>query len=530
MGRRERIFLMVAVGLMAVILALEYGSRLGDEPLRRQLEAKMNAQMKGYTVQLGHAHGGPLRLSLTLRDLVIRQQAHPEPPLAVIPKLHMSVQWHALFARHLVGDARFEHPLLHLNVDQLHEEKMKQLKLGERGWQAALASIYPLKFDTMRVVDGKLVYVDGDLAHPFEITHWNLIATNIRNLVFPDRTYPSPVHTEGRVFGTGYAMVDGKANFLAEPIPAWQARYRLDKVPLGNFMQFGATSPYELRSGVLSSHGDLEYGPRFKQIDVAELLLDGVRLDYVHAGSAAAAAMERKRRQDMMDAAKEAEVSQVNLRLDRLLLTNGQVGYLNRTTNPPYRLFVDRARLEILNMSNRIANSQSKGAVFRLRGRFMGGGTGKLDATFRPESPETYLGAELAIEHAQLPALNDLMRAYQRPVVAGGTLSVYSQLEIKNKQLHGYVKAMFDDLKLENPQQDKKKSLGARLKDKLIGGLAGMLENRKSDALAFRTEITGSLDAPRTNTGQIFSSIIQNAFWNAIKPGFDSAARGPAKR
>jgi hypothetical protein len=530
MGRRERIFLLVAVAVTAVIVALEYGSRLGDEPLRRQLEAKMNAQMKGYTVKLGHAHGGPLRLSLTLRDLVIRQQAHPEPPLATIPRLRMKVQWHALLARHLVGDALFDHPRLHLNVDQLHEEKMKQLKLGERGWQAALESIYPLKFDTMTVNDGQLVYVDGDIAHPFEITHWNLSATNIRNLTFPDRTYPSPVHTEGRVFGTGFAVVDGKANFLAEPIPAWQARYRLDKVPLGNFMQFGNSSPYELRSGVLSSQGELEYGPRFKQIDVAELLLDGVRLDYVHAGSAEAAATERQRRQEVIEAAKEAETSQVNMRLDRLLLTNGQVGFLNRATNPPYRVFVDQARLEILNMSNRVASLRSQGAVFRLRGRFMGGGSAKLDATFRPDAPEAYLGAELAVEHAQLPALNDLLRATQRSGVTGGTLSVYSQLEVKNKQLHGYVKAMFDDLKLEDRQQDKKKSLGARLKEKVIGGLAEMLENRKSDALAFRTEITGTLDAPRTNSGQIFSSILRNAFWNAIKPGFDSAARQPAKR
>lgn len=528
LGRRERIGLLIAMAVMSVILALEYGSRLGDEPLRRQLEAKMNAQMRGYTVHLGHAHGGPLRLSLTLRDLVIRQQAHPEPPLATIPRLRMKVQWHALLARHLVGDALFDHPQLHLDVDQLHEEKMKQMKLGERGWQAALESIYPLKFDTMTVNDGKLVYVDGDISHPFEITHWNLTATNIRNLVLPDRSYPSPVHTEGRVFGTGYAVVDGDANFLADPIPAWRARYRLDKVPLGNFLQFGKSSPYELRSGQLSSHGALEYGPRFKQIDVAELLLDGVSLDYVHAAPGTAAELERKRRQEVAEAAREAETSQVNMRLDRLLLTGGQVGYVNRAAKPPYRLFVDRARLEILNMSNRIASLRAKGAVFRLRGRFMGGGAGKLDATFRPDAPESDLGAELAIEHARLPALNDLLRAYRKPAMAGGTISVYSQLEVKQKRLRGYVKAMFDDIKLDAPQPDRKKSFGAKLKEKLIGGVAEMLENRKSDQLAFRTEITGTLDAPRANTGQILSSILGNAFWGAIKPGFDSAAAHPA--
>ncbi|HXM71417.1 MAG TPA: DUF748 domain-containing protein, partial [Thermoanaerobaculia bacterium] len=301
-----------------------------------------------------------------------------------------------------------------------------------------------------------------------------------------------------------------------------------EKVPLDRLQQFGAGSSYELHGGVLSSHGELEYAPRFKQIDVAELLLDGVRLDYVHAASTAAA--ERQRREQVVEAAKEAETSEVDMRLDRLLLTDGQVGFVNRATKPPYRLFVDRANFEVLNMSNRIASLRSKGAVLRLRGRFMGGGTAKVDATFRPGSPEADLGVELAVEHARLPAFNDLLLAYKRPDVAGGTVSVYSQIEVKHSQIHGYVKAMFDDIKLDDPRKDRNRSLGARLKEKLIGGVAEMLENKKSDTLATRAEITGTLSSPKVNAGQIYSSILRNAFWKAIKPGFDSAARGPAGR
>ena len=166
--------------------------------------------------------------------------------------------------------------------------------------------------------------------------------------------------------------------------------------------------------------------------------------------------------------------------------------------------------------------------MFRLRGRFRGGGTAKLDATFRPGTPEADLGAELAVEHARLPAFNDLLLAYKRPDVAGGTVSVYSQIEVKHSQIHGYVKAMFDDIKLDDPRQNK--SFGAKLKEKVIGGLAELLENRKSDALATRAEITGTLSSPQVNAGQVYSSILRNAFWKAIKPGFDSAARGSAGR
>jgi hypothetical protein len=521
--RRERIGMLLAVVLTALILILEYGSRMGDESLRSQLEAKMNQQMRGYTVQLGHAHGGPLRLSLTLRDVVVRQKAHPEPPVAKIARLRMSVQWHALLVRHLVGDAVFDHPHLHLDVEQLHEERVRQLKLGERGWQAALESIYPLKFNTMRVNDGSIAYVDGDPTRPLEINHWMLDATNIRNLQYPDRVYPSPVHTEGRIFGTGFGVVEGNANFLADPFPAWHARYRIEKVPLDRLQQFGERSNYELHGGALSSHGELEYGPRVKVVDVVEALFENVRFDYVH--SAATAAAERRRGEAVAAAAKKAEDSPVVMRLDRLALTGGQVGFVNRAAHPNYRLYVDRANLEILNMSNRIAGLRQKGAVLKLRGRFMGGGSATVDATFRPGAPTADLGVELAIEHTQLAALNDLLRAYNKPDVAGGTVSVYSQIAVKERRIHGYVKAMFDDVKVYDPNKDRKKSFGAKLEEKVIGGLAELLENKKTDAMVLRTEISGTLGAPRTSTSEILGGLLRNAFGKAIEPGFDRATR-----
>ena len=523
MGRRERIGMLLAAALAAVLLLLGWGSHLGDEPLRRELEAKMNQHMIGYTVQLGHAHGGPLRLSLTLRDLVIRQQAHPEPPLATIPRLHLTIQWPELLRRHLVGDALFDHPRLHLDVEQLHIERMKRLQLGVRGWQAALESIYPHKLNSMEVNDGSLTYVDEDPASPLEITHWMLSATNIRNLDSPDHVYPSPVNSEGVVFGTGRAAVDGHANFLSDPFPGWHVRYRIWRVPLDRLQQIAARSNWELHSGLLSSHGELEYAPRYKVIDVAAVLLEGVRLDYLH--TAATAAAEHRRAAAIAAAARKAESSPVTMRLDRLHLTGGQVGFVNRATDPPYRLYVDRADLEILNMSNRVAGLRGKGAVFRLRGRFMGGGTAAATATFRPGEPTADMGAEIAVEHANLPAFNDFLRAYQKPDVAGGTVSIYSQLTVKNRQLHGYVKTMFDDIKLYDPRKDRGKSWGAKLKERVLGGLAELLENKKSDALATRTELTGTFGAPQANTGQIISSMFRNAFWQAIVPGFDNATR-----
>ena len=495
------------------------GSYLFDEPLRRQLEARMNKNLNGYSLQLGHAHASLFGLDLTLRGVVMRQRQFPDPPLARIPRLHLSVEWPALLSRHLVGHAVFDHPLLHLDVEQLHVEEMRRIRLGQRGWQKALESVYPLKFNKFTVKEGAIVYVDGDPAYPLEITHWSLLASNIRNLEFPDHVYPSPVHTEGAIFGTGRGVIDGDANFLSEPFPGVNARYSIQEVPLARLAQLGKGSGFQLHDGLMSSNGVVEYAPRIKLVDIRELLLKGVRLDYVHTPANAEA--DRRRAQAVAAAARRAEQSDAVLRLDRLRLTGGQVGFVNRAADPPYRLFVDRADLDMQHVSNRKARARRQLATATLHGRFMGGGKAEVKATFRPGEPETGLGAELAIENANLPAFNDLLRAYKKPEVVGGTVSIYAQIEVKNHQIRGYVKPLFHEIQVAPPP--KAMPFSARLKLRVMGALTHLLENHKSDEIATRVDLSGPVSAPRMS--DTLSGLLRNAFWKGIVPGFDNATR-----
>ena len=101
-SRRGLLWLAVA-GVAALLLVLVFSHF--DEYLRRNLEAKMNQRLKGYTVSVGHAHLSPFGLALTLERLIIRQQANPEPPVADVPRLKASVEWRELLSFHLVADA-----------------------------------------------------------------------------------------------------------------------------------------------------------------------------------------------------------------------------------------------------------------------------------------------------------------------------------------------------------------------------------------------------------------------------------------
>ena len=71
--RRRGVIVLGAVLVVVIALAL-LASHLFDEPLRRDLEAKLNQRLNGYSVSLGHAHAGLFGLSLTLR----RRSAMPK--------------------------------------------------------------------------------------------------------------------------------------------------------------------------------------------------------------------------------------------------------------------------------------------------------------------------------------------------------------------------------------------------------------------------------------------------------------------
>jgi uncharacterized protein involved in outer membrane biogenesis len=199
---------------VAILVA---ASLLIAEPLRGIMERRLNANLQGYTARLGAADFHPLGFSLDLKDLLIVQDANPDPPVISIPKLSASVQWRALFAARLVADFILDRPALYVNRKQTKKEMEDKVPVQDRGWQEALESIYPLKINEFKIKDGAVTYVDEGPFPPLQVKHLNFRAGNIRNVWSPEHVYPSDLYLEGQVFDSGWLLLDGQANFLAEP-------------------------------------------------------------------------------------------------------------------------------------------------------------------------------------------------------------------------------------------------------------------------------------------------------------------------
>jgi hypothetical protein len=312
-------------------------------------------------------------------------------------------------------------------------------------------------------------------------------------------------------------VLDGRADFLAEPHLGMRAVVALERIALDYIKPIAARYNLLINQGTLSANGEVEYAPWFKMAHLREVRLDGLHADFVH--TARTAPTEQVVRKKVGKAAEEAANEPgLLLRVDRAYASGANVGYVNKAASPSYRVFIADGELAMENLSNHFTEGT---AVAVLHGKFMGSGATVVRATFRPETSGPDFDIDVRIDDTQLRAMNDLLRAYGRFDVMGGWFSFYSQLRIKDRQIAGYVKPLFRDMDVYDENQDRAKSPFRKLYERMVGGVAKLLENTSRDEVATKTTVSGRLDKPQTSAAETSVRLIQNAFFQAILPGFD---------
>jgi hypothetical protein len=464
----------------------------------------------------------PLSFSVDLKDVILTQDAHPDPPMARVPALSASVQWRALLRARVVADLRVERPALHLDLTQVVHEARDEVPVQARGWQEAVQAVFPLHINEVRVVEGEVTYIDRDSSRPMRLRQLNVRADNIRNVKSAAGVYPSDLRVDGIIVDSGTFRLEGQADFLAVPHMAVKAQVALEQIALAPFQPVARRHNLDLRRGTLSATGTIEYAPTVRIVHLRQLTLDRLQADYIH--TAQTAVVEKQRVQQVKQAAQEvSNAPGILLRADQVRLTHSTLGFVNRAARPDYRLFLDGAEVDVQNFSNQLTEGT---AGAKVTGKFMGSGQTVVGANFRPETRGPDFALAAAIENTQMPALNPLLRAYGKLDVVGGFFSVYTEMRVKNRAVQGYVKPLIRELDVYDTSQDQEKNLFQKLYEAVAGGVSELLENFPRDEVATTADIAGPLENPQASTWQVVVTLIQNAFFQAILPGFEGARGG----
>jgi hypothetical protein len=516
--KRTGIRLLLALGVLAVVLVLI--DRGLDEPLRRRMEKMMNARLQGYSVTIGrldlHLWGG----SLDLYGMKVAQSAFPEPPIADFARLTASVQWSALLRGRVVADIELDHPMLRVDLRQLGAESSDETPVEDRGWQGAVEAIYPFKINELIVDDGELVYVDKDPERPLVLHRVAFQADNIRNIVSPDRTYPSEVMLRATVFDHGSLSLDGAADFLAEPHVGLRAHVDIQDVDLSFISPVLERFGMIAKQGTFGVRGDLEYGPRESSVIVDEMVIRGTQIDYLY--KSAAEPKQEEAAQAVAKAAGEAnDAPELVTRLNVLRIHDSTLRITNKAERPAYTIFWNHIDLVAENISNQPEDGE---AVARLTARFMGSGPMRADMTFLPSSESPDFRVALGIEDTDMRSLNDLFRAHGKFDVVAGRFSFFSEVRVHAGRIEGYVKPLFHGVDVFDPAQDAREGFWHKTWERVVGVASKILKNKKREEVATQMDISGSVENPRASTLQVVLNLVRNAFVKSILPGFEREA------
>lgn len=194
------------------------------------------------------------------------------------------------------------------------------------------------------------------------------------------------------------------------------------------------------------------------------------------------------------------------------------LGWTNAAEQPRYRVFVSELDINVRNVTNQLREGRTVG---RLRGRFMGSGPTAATLTMRPETRGPDFDLHVAIQDTDMRTMNDIFLAHGRFDVAAGAFSLFSELSVRNGAIEGYVKPLFGDVQVYDPEQARERGLLQRAWERVLDVLATLLENAPREEVATLVDVSGELGDPALRTWQAIRNLIRNAFFDAILPGFE---------
>ncbi|UVT20328.1 MAG: DUF748 domain-containing protein [Nitrospira sp.] len=510
-------WLAIPLGLLVfVVVAISFI----DEPLRAYAEREMNNRLSAYTVQIGALDLHPLTLSLDIERIVVSQKDHPDPPLAHIAKIHGSLQWRALLSGSIVTDQMIEQPIIHFTRPQATKE-VEASPEHQQSWQELLFTMQEVKLNELRITHGEITYRDHPTSRPLHMSELNVRAENIRNVRSASTQYPSHLQIDMRVFDEGRFVLEGQADFFAEPFMAVNAEVTLKDIPLTDVAPLTAQRQVYISQGVLSAEGLVEYAPTAQRIRFTTLSLQDVKADFVHS------AKTKEKEKDMgkkvaKTADKVSNHPSLLVRIDRGKIESSEFGLVNTATDPSYRVFIAETHIELENWSNQLSEGT---ALVRLTGLCMGSGDTQISGAFRPESKSPDFDLSVKIRRTPIKSFNELLRAYGGLDAASGVFSVYSEMTVKHGKVNGYLKPLFKDVKAYDAVQDQDKGLLQKIFEKTVNVAAALLQNIPRHEVATKTDLSGPVENPQANTWEMVVTLFQNAFFDAVLPGLEGRLR-----
>ncbi|MBT1701013.1 DUF748 domain-containing protein [Fulvivirgaceae bacterium PWU4] len=208
------------------------------------------------------------------------------------------------------------------------------------------------------------------------------------------------------------------------------------------------------------------------------------------------------------------------LKVNRFNVHEGQIQYIDHTSNPPVDVSLTDAEITGINLINSYdsANTILPASIRATANIYDGTLSFNMKLDPLAEDPTFDMNAEL--KNTNLVKLNDFFKAYAKADVSKGSFGLFTEIAAKDGRFNGYVKPLIKDLKMLGAE-DRKDNILKKLWEGLIGTAGEVFENQRNDQLATKIPFEGRINNPQANIWYAIVQVMQNAFVHALQPSFD---------
>lgn len=220
-----------AVIFAATLLALLVGARLALPDMVQRYANHRLAALHGYDGHVGDIDLHLWRGAYSIDDLVIVKTGAKRPvPFVHAPRVNLSIEWRSLMHGSIVAEARFLNP--EINLVQGKSDADSQLGKGEN-WKARLEEMFPFRFNTIEVVNGKARFVAPGIQTRDAITARRIRGqiTNLTNVIDSGKETFADFRINAEVLDGAPAVVAGSVNAFARQ-PTFDVNMEVKKVQL----------------------------------------------------------------------------------------------------------------------------------------------------------------------------------------------------------------------------------------------------------------------------------------------------------
>ena len=473
---------------------------------------------------IGTLHIQPFRLGMGVEDLQVRLRAQTDPPLAEIPQVKAHIGFLPLFAGKIDVHLQIEDPHIAATSQQvesiLHIPKKEAVKLEAIAWQDTVQNMIPIHI-SLSLSNGDVHYYSDPHADPIQLHDLQITAANITNRPPEHEAYPSELRVKAHLADNAEVALNSHIDFLAKPSPRMDGDVKVQHLTLPTLQPLTGQYNVQLRQGTFHMTGHVKYASPTTVIDIHDFVLEDAKGDYIHTA--------RTKDKEVQHAKKGAEhVKRIHkdpsivVTVSHGKILHSDVGFLDKAASPTYRVFLSDMNLDLSNFSSRPEDGMGS---MKLTGNFMGSGPTVVTGSFRPEKPNPDFTVQVRIVKTQVTALNQLLEAYGHIDAKQGTFAFFSDMRVRNNRIEGYVKPFLKDVQVYDPEHDADKKTLKKLFEAVANGVLDLFTSPSTGQVATETDVSGPVEHPRSSTWQILETLVQNAFFKAILPGFEERRR-----